>query len=729
MPSLISTLKYGYKKYVQPKRARLIHVIVRLFILLLIATALEICVFNFRSISTVFLNPVDLSPKINLQQTSDGRFVVSANQNIIEIKDINQDVSNIHFKMNKNQDAQLFDLKINFTDSGHKTFFDTTEYSVGVPEYEMATNSVRSQYFTVHPTGQIKDMRIKVFGEDLNYPLYIDSIIINDHYPFEFVVWRFFLAFALLYLIYLFRPRSSIYKIILVDRPFYTRVVIGLTVFVQSLLVSIYLLMGSNLVGVATSSYNYGDWDGISPINTFEVAGDNAQQYAELAKSFTEGKLYLNQEPPDYLKTMPDPYDKGSRDEMQKQTGEEYLFDVGYYDGHYYVYFGVVPVLLFYLPFYLLCGSNFPTAIGVLIMSILFIIGISVLIDRFARFHFERVSLGLYLLFQIPVVACSGFLYLCKFPTFYSLPIICAITFAVWGFYFWMRGRESEKPYAWFVAGSTCMALIAGCRPQIMLIVLIAVPLFWRKWITNSKTTGIFTKTGRKQIMAFILPFIVIGAGLMWYNFARFGSLTNFGANYNLTMNDMTQRGMNFGRVFPALFAFFIQPVNLTAVFPFIQPTIFETTYLGQAIKEVTFGGVLACLPVLWILFFAPPLLRLRRKVRRTNTIMGVIIILIMLAVLIAILDAQVAGILQRYYADFSFMLLISAVLLAFIANEKVSLWPRKYRSLVMGVVLVVASLSVLYSILTCFVVETGWYGDAYDWAYIDFLKNIIFWT
>lgn len=169
----------------------------------------------------------------------------------------------------------------------------------------------------------------------------------------------------------------------------------------------------------------------MSTINTFEVAGDNAQQYAELAKSFTQGKLYLSEDPPDYLKTLDDPYDKGSRDEMEKQTGQKYLFDVAYYDGHYYVYFGVVPVLLFYLPFYLLAGSNFPTAIGVLIMAILFIIGISVLLDRFARYHFERVSLGLYLLLQIPLVICSGILYLCKFPTFYSLPLACGVAFAV----------------------------------------------------------------------------------------------------------------------------------------------------------------------------------------------------------------------------------------------------------------------------------------------------------
>lgn len=180
-------------------------------------------------------------------------------------------------------------------------------------------------------------------------------------------------------------------------------------------------------------------------------------------------------------------------------------------------------------------------------------------------------------------------------------------------------------------------------------------------------------------------------------------------------MNDMTQRGMQISRVMPALFAYFLQPPNVVGVFPFISPVIFATTYLGQTIKEITFGGVLVCLPVLWILFFSPVLLRQRRKIRKTNTVMGVIIVLISAAVLIAILDAQMAGILQRYYADFSFMLLIAAVLLAFIANDKISLWPRKYKSIISKIMLVLVCISVVYSLMICFVVETGWYGDVYN--------------
>ena len=138
-------------------------------------------------------------------------------------------------------------------------------------------------------------------------------------------------------------------------------------------------------------------------------------------------------------------------------------------------------------------------------------------------------------------------------------------------------------------------------------------------------------------------------------------------------MNDMTQRGMQLSRVLPAFFAYFLQAPNTTGVFPFINPVLFETTYYGQTIKEVTFGGVLATMPILWVLFLSPIILSIRRRARKTNTIMGVVIVLIVSAVLIPILDAQVAGILQRYYADFSFMLLIAAILLIFIVNEKVT--------------------------------------------------------
>lgn len=188
MPSLFQTFKYGYTKFVQPKRARIKHIACCLAVIVAIALFFEVVVFNFRAISTAFNKPIDISEKINLQKTSDGRFVVSAGQNTIELKDINQKVGCVHLAMDKSSDPQEFSVKINFTDSGHKTYFDTTDYTVGIPEVKISTTSQKTQYFTISPTGEVKDMKFIFGGKEINYPLYIKAIVINDRYPFDFVM-------------------------------------------------------------------------------------------------------------------------------------------------------------------------------------------------------------------------------------------------------------------------------------------------------------------------------------------------------------------------------------------------------------------------------------------------------------------------------------------------------------------------------------------------------------
>ena len=44
-------------------------------------------------------------------------------------------------------------------------------------------------------------------------------------------------------------------------------------------------------------------------------------------------------------------------------------------------------------------------------------------------------------------------------------------------------------------------------------------------------------------------------------------------------------------------------------------------------------------------------------------------------------------------------------------------------------VLLVLVAVSVLYSLLICFVPETGWYSDVYPWAYQSLLEMVQFWT
>jgi hypothetical protein len=283
----------------------------------------------------------------------------------------------------------------------------------------------------------------------------------------------------------------------------------------------------------------------------------------------------------------------------------------------------------------------------------------------------------------------------------------------------------SVKRCAFYLAGSLCMALVAGCRPQLLVLSALAFPLFWRAYITKKR---IATRAGAIEFCCLIAPYLVVAVGIMLYNYARFGSFTDFGANYNLTVNDMTKRGWNIGRLAPAAFAYFLQPPNVVGTFPFIQATEFATTYMGQTIKEVTFGGIFACMPMLWVLLFARPCLRVRNAARSTRTISGVILVLVVSGFAIALLDAEMAGILQRYFADFSFMFLTAAMLLAFIINENISdVSPA--RPIFLKIAIVLVTISVAYSVLLCFAPETGWYSSIYSWAYQDILETIQFWT
>ena len=729
MPTVRENIAYTFEHFMLVYRGTLLKVARAVAIIALIALALEVFVFNINFFTSSGYRTINLDDRIQLQRNDEGAFLLTDVDHTLEFSSLNTEVRNIRIDFNADQPAQNIAVKIQFTDSAHQTYFDTTEYTVGIPDASVSTVVDPSKFINLQTAGYVENLRIEVVGEDVSYPILLNGVSLNAHRPFAFNPLRFVAVFGLLLLGYAFRPKSAIYRIRIVENPRKSKAGIIFAVAIELALTTTFLFYGSNLVGVATSSYNYGAWNGTSLVNTFEVGGDNAQQYAMLAQAMAKGQLYLEEEPPQWLKDMEDPYDKGARDEAQKETGEPYLFDVAYHDGHYYVYFGVVPVVLFYLPFYLLTGANFPTAIGVLIACVAFVLGCSALLDRFARYHFKRVSLGLYLLLQIPLVTCCGILYLLKFPTFYSLPIMLGLAFSVWGLYFWMRGRASAArsagPEKWYLAGSLCMALVVGCRPQLVVLSLLAFPLFWRAYITERR---LFSPRGAREFACLVAPYAVVAAGLMGYNYARFGSLTDFGANYNLTVNDMTKRGWNLGRLAPALFAYFLQPPSATGVFPYLQPAPFDTTYMGQTIKEVTFGGIFACLPVLWVLPFAKRILTLRMRQRSTRTIMGVIVVLLASGVIVALLDAQMAGILQRYFADFSFMFLAAVVLLAFIVNE--NLPPGSMaQNLLMKVLLVLVAVSVLYSVLVCFVPETGWYSDVYPWAYQDVIETAQFWT
>ncbi|MBQ7646384.1 MAG: hypothetical protein IJS94_03855 [Clostridia bacterium] len=111
---------------------------------------------------------------------------------------------------------------------------------------------------------------------------------------------------------------------------------------------------------------------GLSPYYNGEIPAQR-DQYEETARAFLDGRLYIdNDDIDEALLSMENPYDPDARDEL----GVYYEWDHALYNGHYYMYFGVVPVLLLFLPFRAITGSNLTTYHATQIFAALFSIGL-----------------------------------------------------------------------------------------------------------------------------------------------------------------------------------------------------------------------------------------------------------------------------------------------------------------------------------------------------------------
>lgn len=121
------------------------------------------------------------------------------------------------------------------------------------------------------------------------------------------------------------------------------------------------------------------------------------------------------------------------------------------------------------------------------------------------------------------------------------------------------------------------------------------LPIFGPRYIGQKRLRS---RAGAGEAAAFLLPVVLVAAGLMWYNAARFGSPFDFGANYNLTGNDMTQRGFNAVRIGPAVFTSLFELPSWQGVFPFLRETDVQTNAVIRTISEKFTGGILAATPV-----------------------------------------------------------------------------------------------------------------------------------
>lgn len=521
--------------------------------------------------------------------------------------------------------GEYADVSVVITDQGNK-------YEYAMPVSRIFPQVEETKYINIYPYGKVNTIYMEISIPE-GVEAVIHQIALNQPMGFSFKLVRCLILLVILLI--LFHERLDFgWQIPDVDFKKKSQRIMTLLFCFATILGAVFLARSNP--------------------RCVEEPWEHHKQYQELAEVLKDGEVRLNHPVDERLKEVENPYDTITL----YVEGIDYRMDYAYHNGAYYVYFGIIPELLLYFPYHLITGKDLPNYVAGTVFSVLFIIGAFWVSAQILLRYSKKISFLHYLLLALSICSFSQVFYMVARPDLYHIPIIAANAFTLLGTASWLAALNNEKKSAVFlVLGSFFMALVAGCRPQMVAYSFSAVVLFYSFTVKERK---MFSLKGWKNTIAFVLPYGIVAIPVCWYNWKRFGSIFEFGATLSLTTNDMNTRGFNWERVWNGVYSFLLQTPSTMSEFPFIGKTNLDIYYMGRNLTEFTFGGLLIVNAVAWIIFY---FLFIEKKKKFSWEYKALYGTFLSVSLIIAIFDANGAGILQRYMGDLIPGIVLAAVL------------------------------------------------------------------
>ncbi|MBR3036698.1 MAG: hypothetical protein IKI54_05350 [Lachnospiraceae bacterium] len=443
---------------------------------------------------------------------------------------------------------------------------------------------------------------------------------------------------------------------------------------------------------------------GLDPVWNGENHG-HRNQYEVMADSLLEGHLDLRYDDDSIedLDKLENPYDPKARSEAKIY----YHWDHAFYNHKYYMYFGIVPVILLFLPFKAIFGVSLTTYHATQVFVLAGVIGMYMLLYELARRFLKKLPYVTFLYFAAAVSLLS-FWYATGCPALYCTAITAGICMEVWSLFFFFRAvfieKEENKQILFAALGSLFGALTFGCRPTIGLANILVIPLLV---VYLQKKKSITKELVLKLILA-ALPYVVIGVLLMVYNAVRFGSPFEFGQRWQLTNADQSNYSflsqLNIGNEIKGMGIMAFGLPRFSKTFPFIG----------------YFGGIFINFPLL--LFTLVPLLfpAVRERIRRFH-LKGFVItyhVTIFLMLFMCILYTPYIN--ERYRMDEYFLAGIMAFLLMGFLHAGM---PKKKQRRVVSSVACFLSVAAICTAFLFFLVPNN---SNYAMNNSDFLQHVL---
>ena len=344
------------------------------------------------------------------------------------------------------------------------------------------------------------------------------------------------------------------------------------------------------------------------------------------------------------------------------------LLDTSFYKKHIYLYFGITPVLLFYLPFNLITNLYLTDKILLFILACFIFLFSLFLIKRILESitNIKNIPPNVIILSIFTVGFCNLLPFVMIRTSIYEVAITTAaflllISLCLFHYYVNTINTIIEYIFVFFISLFLCLAV--GARPHYIFSILVVLfSIIYLKYKKNINIKNIF-----KTTLIFLIPCFIYGTILALYNYLRFDSIFKFGFKYQINPYEVINIKINI----MTLFQDFIATAKQTL---FKLPDIDSSTVFslnkasGHSLGNDLITGICWTCPIILILLFFPKfLIQLYKK----NISTFVFILSIAIIILICFIFTSFFGILIRYVFEYLFLIIIlSFVVFLFYLNE-----------------------------------------------------------
>lgn len=342
----------------------------------------------------------------------------------------------------------------------------------------------------------------------------------------------------------------------------------------------------------------------------------NSDAYTQLLDAFLKGQLNIDVYVDPKLEQLEDIYDFSER----TANNIRFTWDRPYHDGKYFVYFGMAPMLMAHAPIYFLTGKIPSVALAGVWLTSLAILSMLWGLRTMVLAMVARPNMLLYLGAQVAAVGGALVWYLQIGMSHYFMPYLTGI--------FWLGilvgslyslftplyllenrdefvGRGSHlKPWqrrSLLVLAGVAIVLIVMSRPLSLLMALVlSLPAVW--WLFKENYSAKLLPFVRDAAFA-VVPVLVGACFVMWYNYVRFDSITEFGQLMQITGDNIPANALSLELSFlrNSTYYFLFEPLTYLNEFPFVRPALTHYPDTGDFLY-LTDRVALMAIPLMWAL-------------------------------------------------------------------------------------------------------------------------------